>query len=80
MLLPWAFDCLIFLLVIQLVLFFSKSLLRHPKAKSTLSEMASDTYFERYLPENSQELVSPQDIRRHILCSGTYWHLLILKS
>jgi 2-oxoglutarate dehydrogenase E1 component len=66
------FDCLISLRVVQLVLFFSKSLLRHPKAKSSLSEMVGNTHFERYLPETSQELVPPQDIRRHILCSGTY--------
>jgi 2-oxoglutarate dehydrogenase complex dehydrogenase (E1) component-like enzyme len=74
------FDCLICSRVIQLVLFFSKSLLRLPKAKSSLSEMVGDTHFERYLPETSQELVAPQDIRRHILCSGMYCHLFILKS
>ena len=56
--------------VIQLILFFSKSLLRHPKAKSPVSEMVSDTHFQRYLPETSEELVRPEDIRRHILCSG----------
>jgi 2-oxoglutarate dehydrogenase complex dehydrogenase (E1) component-like enzyme len=56
--------------VIQLILFFSKSLLRHPKAKSSLSEMVNNTYFQRFLPETSEDLVRPEDIRRHILCSG----------
>jgi len=32
--------------------------------------MAGNTYFQRYLPETSEELVRPEDIRRHILCSG----------
>jgi 2-oxoglutarate dehydrogenase E1 component len=58
------------LLVLQLVLLFSKSLLRHPKAKSALSEMTDNTHFLRYLPESSQNLVPPNEIRRHILCSG----------
>ncbi|KAH9971959.1 2-oxoglutarate dehydrogenase complex E1 component mitochondrial precursor [Lactifluus volemus] len=60
-----------------LILFFSKSLLRHPKAKSSLSEMVGDTNFKRYLPESSEELVGPQDIRRHILCSGQVYHTLL---
>jgi 2-oxoglutarate dehydrogenase E1 component len=32
--------------------------------------MVGDTYFQRYLPETSEEPVRPEDIRRHILCSG----------
>ncbi|KAH9080684.1 2-oxoglutarate dehydrogenase complex E1 component mitochondrial precursor [Lactarius deliciosus] len=60
-----------------LVLFFSKSLLRHPKAKSSLSEMVDNTHFQRYLPESSQDLVSPNEIRRHILCSGQVYHTLL---
>ncbi|KAH9065545.1 thiamine diphosphate-binding protein [Lactarius vividus] len=60
-----------------LVLFFSKSLLRHPKARSSLSEMVDNTHFQRYLPESSQDLVSPNEIRRHILCSGQVYHALL---
>ncbi|KAI0300421.1 2-oxoglutarate dehydrogenase complex E1 component mitochondrial precursor [Russula brevipes] len=60
-----------------LILFFSKSLLRHPKAKSPLSELASNTHFQRYLPETSQELVAPEEIRRHILCSGQVYYTLL---
>lgn len=57
----------------QLICFFSKSLLRHPKARSELSEMTNDTHFLRYLPDpHPKDLVEPEKIRRHILCSGSY--------
>jgi 2-oxoglutarate dehydrogenase E1 component len=52
--------------------FFSKSLLRHPLVKSDLSEMTGETHFQRYLPDpHPDELVAPEQIRRHVLCSGT---------
>lgn len=55
----------------QLILFFSKSLLRHPRARSELSEMIGDTHFQRYLPEpHPEDLVPVEQIRRHILCTG----------
>jgi hypothetical protein len=39
--------------------------------------MVGDTYFQRYLPETSEELVRPEDIRRHILCSGNVFGNLV---
>jgi 2-oxoglutarate dehydrogenase E1 component len=39
--------------------------------------MVGDTHFERYLPETSEELVRPEEIRRHILCSGSVFIYLI---
>jgi 2-oxoglutarate dehydrogenase E1 component len=58
-------------LVLQLIVFFSKSLLRHPKARSELTEMIGDTHFQRYLPDpHPESLLPPEQIRRHILCSG----------
>jgi len=61
-----------------LILFFSKSLLRHPKARSDLSEMVGETHFQRYLPDPHPEaLVAPEDIKRHILCSGQVYHTLL---
>lgn len=52
-------------------MFFSKSLLRHPKARSDLQEMVGDTNFQRYLPEtHDSNLVVPEEIKRHILCTG----------
>lgn len=59
-------------------MFFSKSLLRHPQARSTLSEMTGETHFERYIPDpHPESLVSPDKIRRHILCSGQVYYQLL---
>ena len=33
--------------------------------------MIGDTHFERYIPEcHSESLVAPEEIKRHILCTG----------
>jgi 2-oxoglutarate dehydrogenase E1 component len=33
--------------------------------------MIGDTHFQRYIPDpHPESLVAPQDVRRHILCSG----------
>ncbi|EMD39728.1 2-oxoglutarate dehydrogenase complex E1 component mitochondrial precursor [Gelatoporia subvermispora B] len=61
-----------------LILFFSKSLLRHPKARSDLSEMVGETHFQRYIPDSHPEdLVAPEQIRRHILCTGQVYQTLL---
>ncbi|KAA1473704.1 2-oxoglutarate dehydrogenase complex E1 component mitochondrial precursor [Dentipellis sp. KUC8613] len=60
-----------------LVIFWSKSLLRHPLARSNLEEMAGETHFQRYLPEASEDLVAPEQIRRHILCTGQVYYALL---
>ncbi|KAJ6557323.1 2-oxoglutarate dehydrogenase E1 component [Mycena vulgaris] len=61
-----------------LIIFFSKNLLRHPKARSELSEMIGDTHFQRYIPEPHPEtLVAPEEITRHILCTGQVYHTLL---
>ncbi|TIB73487.1 hypothetical protein E3Q18_03186 [Wallemia mellicola] len=61
-----------------LILFFAKSLLRHPMARSDLSELIGDTSFQRYLPDpHPEHLVAPEQVRRHILCSGQVYHTLI---
>lgn len=54
-----------------LVLFFSKNLLRHPNARSTLEEMVGETRFERFIPETSTEVVADDQVKRVILCSGS---------
>jgi 2-oxoglutarate dehydrogenase E1 component len=38
--------------------------------------MIGETHFQRYIPDpHPEELVPPEDVRRHIFCSGkTYWH------
>ncbi|KAI0035818.1 2-oxoglutarate dehydrogenase complex E1 component mitochondrial precursor [Vararia minispora EC-137] len=60
-----------------LINFFSKSLLRHPLARSTLEEMIEETSFQRYIPEESTDLVAPEEIRRHILCTGQVYYTLV---
>ncbi|KAF9032761.1 thiamine diphosphate-binding protein [Panaeolus papilionaceus] len=63
-----------------LILFFSKSLLRHPKARSNLDEMVGETQFQRYLPEphsTESNLVAPEEIKRHILCTGQVYYTLL---
>ncbi|KAF9219609.1 2-oxoglutarate dehydrogenase E1 component [Gyrodon lividus] len=61
-----------------LVLFFSKSLLRHPQARSDLSEMTGGTEFQRYLPDpHPEDLARPEHIRRHVLCTGQVYHTLV---
>ncbi|KAI9323233.1 oxoglutarate dehydrogenase, E1 component [Dichotomocladium elegans] len=61
-----------------LIMAFSKSLLRHPLARSTLEEMTGDTHFQLYLPEpHPDHLVSPDKIKRHILCNGQVYYALL---
>lgn len=56
-----------------LIIFFSKNLLRHPRAKSELAEMTGETTFQRYIPEvYEDQLVAPEEIKRHILCTGAW--------
>ena len=57
----------------QLIVFWSKALLRDPHARSSLEEMTTDTAFQRYIPDtHSDTLVPPDEIRRHILCTGPW--------
>lgn len=41
--------------------------------------MVDDTHFLRYIPDPHPEgeLVAPEEIRRHILCSGQVYHYLL---
>ncbi|KAK9767478.1 2-oxoglutarate dehydrogenase E1 component [Basidiobolus ranarum] len=60
-----------------LVVFNSKSLLRHPLARSSFDEMIGDTKFRRYIPESSPEIVEPEQVKTHILCSGQVYYALL---
>ncbi|EJU03084.1 oxoglutarate dehydrogenase [Dacryopinax primogenitus] len=60
------------------ILFFSKSLLRHPMARSKLEEMTGNTQFQRYIPDpHPDSLVPPEEIRKHILCTGQIYYQLL---
>lgn len=65
-----------------LINLFSKSLLRHPEARSSLEEMGPGTYFKRFIPdphhtEGKDALVSPDQIRRHIFTVGQAYYALL---
>ncbi|WFD29760.1 oxoglutarate dehydrogenase (succinyl-transferring) [Malassezia sp. CBS 17886] len=65
-----------------LINIFSKSLLRHPDARSSLEEMGPGTTFQRYIhephaTEGKDALVPPDEIKRHILCSGQAYYALL---
>ncbi|SGZ58332.1 CIC11C00000004448 [Sungouiella intermedia] len=55
-----------------LINFFSKSLLRHPLARSELSEFTGDTHFEWIIDDRDlgKTIHNREDIKRVVLCSG----------
>ncbi|KAF2460394.1 2-oxoglutarate dehydrogenase E1 component mitochondrial precursor [Lineolata rhizophorae] len=62
-----------------LVIFFSKSLLRHPMARSSIEEFTGDSHFEWLIPDPEHETgkIEPHDkIERVILCTGQVYMTL----
>nr|POE47270.1 2-oxoglutarate dehydrogenase, mitochondrial [Quercus suber] len=59
-----------------LISFFSKSLLRHPLARSSIEDFTGDAHFQHIIPDPAHEgiedfQIEPHDkIKRVILCSG----------
>lgn len=56
-----------------LILFFSKSLLRHPLARSPIEDFTGDSHFQWIIPDPAHESgdIKPHDeIDRVIICSG----------
>ncbi|KAJ8080811.1 hypothetical protein PM082_017646 [Marasmius tenuissimus] len=40
--------------------------------------MVGETSFQRYIPEpHTEELVAPEEIKRHVLCTGQVYHTLL---
>ncbi|MFC0194704.1 2-oxoglutarate dehydrogenase E1 component [Aureimonas pseudogalii] len=68
-----------------LILMTPKSLLRHKRAVSDLSELAGDTSFHRLLWDDAEmkkdattiKLVKDKDIRRVVLCTGKVYYDLL---
>lgn len=58
-----------------LILLSSKSLLRHPMARSSLADMGEGTRFEWVLPDPLQP--DPQKVTNVILCSGQVFYALL---
>ncbi|KAJ5770189.1 uncharacterized protein N7511_002240 [Penicillium nucicola] len=55
-----------------LVIFFSKSLLRHPMARSNIKDFTGDSSFKPMIPDlaHGNTIARPADIKRVIYCSG----------
>jgi 2-oxoglutarate dehydrogenase E1 component len=58
-----------------LIVFTPKSLLRHPKATSELTELAGGR-FQRVLPDPVYHSQDPSRVRRVLLCSGKIYYTL----
>lgn len=61
-----------------LILFFSKQLLRHPLAKSELSEFTGESHFQWIIEdvELGKSINAKEDIKRVVLCSGQVYTAL----
>lgn len=62
-----------------LIIFFSKSLLRHPLARSDIEEFVGDSQFKWVIPDPAHEsgaIKSPEEIERVILCTGQVYAAL----
>ncbi|OHW93440.1 alpha-ketoglutarate dehydrogenase complex subunit [Colletotrichum incanum] len=61
-----------------LIIFFSKSLLRHPLARSSVQDLTGDLTFRPVLtdPEHGASILPKDEIRRVILCSGQVYAAL----
>jgi 2-oxoglutarate dehydrogenase E1 component len=61
-----------------LVIFFSKSLLRHPLARSSIEEFTDDSHFQWIIPDpaHGTAIDEPEKIERVILCSGQVYAAL----
>lgn len=63
-----------------LILFFSKSLLRHPLSRSSIEEFTGDSHFEWIVRDPAHEsgaIGSPEEIKRVILCTGQVYAALV---
>ncbi|KAJ5415859.1 hypothetical protein PENPOL_c006G05021 [Penicillium polonicum] len=62
-----------------LVLFFSKSLLRHPLARSDIEALDGESHFQWIIPDEAhatEAIDAPEQIERVILCSGQVYAAL----
>ena len=62
-----------------LIIFFSKSLLRHPLARSSIEDFTGDSHFQWIIPDpahESKDIAPPEEIERVILCTGQVYAAL----
>ncbi|KCV71678.1 2-oxoglutarate dehydrogenase E1 component [Fonticula alba] len=59
------------------IMFTSKNLLRHPKARSSLAEMSEGSEFQRVISDTGASLTAgPEGVRRVIFCTGQVYYQL----
>jgi 2-oxoglutarate dehydrogenase E1 component len=63
---------------VALIIFFSKSLLRHPIARSNIEEFTGESQFQWIIPdpEHGKTIAEPNEIDRVILCTGQVYAAL----
>ena len=64
---------------LALILFFSKSLLRHPLARSDLDDFTGESHFQWIIPDPGHTdgtILPPDQIKRVILCTGQVYAAL----
>ena len=68
----------VLILTLALILFFSKSLLRHPIARSPIEHFTGDSHFQWIIedPEHGVEINDHDKIERVILCTGQVYAAL----
>src|SRR5690625_2614549 len=61
-----------------LIMFFSKSLLRHPQNRSDVSQLTGTSAFTPVLcdPEHGKSIVAPDSISRVVFCTGQIYFAL----
>ncbi|KAJ5693107.1 hypothetical protein N7462_002530 [Penicillium macrosclerotiorum] len=61
-----------------LIIFFSKSLLRHPLVKSSIEDFIGDSQFQPLIgdPEHANSIAEPSSIKRVIYCTGQVYFAL----
>ncbi|XP_071371397.1 2-oxoglutarate dehydrogenase-like, mitochondrial isoform X2 [Centroberyx affinis] len=59
-----------------LIIFTPKSLLRHPDARSSFDDLATDTKFRRLIPDEGPASQSPGQVKRVIFCTGKVYYEL----
>lgn len=70
-------DCIY--IGVALIIFFSKSLLRHPIARSKIEDFTGETHFQWIIPDpaHGSAIDGPEKIERVILCSGQVYAALV---
>lgn len=64
--------------LVALIIFFSKSLLRHPMAKSDIADFIGESKFQPLIPdpEHGRSISDKDDIKRVIYCTGQVYMAL----